>query len=57
MSQDKIFPPKWAFQLLQCICPDHLFEEIEGDLIRKFQKDVGAFGKGKAKRRFIWNAL
>jgi putative ABC transport system permease protein len=50
-------PPQWTIRLLQSICPGHLFEEIEGDLIQKFQRDVRQFGVGKARRRFVWNAL
>ena len=57
MNQDKILPPKWASQLLQFICPDHLFEEIEGDLIQKFNRDLTKLGERKAKRRFVWNVI
>jgi ABC-type antimicrobial peptide transport system permease subunit len=44
-------------RLLQFICPDHLYEEIEGDLIQKFNHDVKKFGERKAKRRFVWNIV
>lgn len=50
-------PPKWALRFLQWICPEHLLEEIEGDLIQRFDKDLKIVGEKKAKRRFIWNAL
>jgi putative ABC transport system permease protein len=56
-SDIKKQPPKWPIQLLQSICPDHLFEEIEGDLIQKFQTDLNTFGSSKAKRRFVWNTV
>ncbi|MEX2234657.1 MAG: ABC transporter permease [Cyclobacteriaceae bacterium] len=39
------------------VCPDHLVEEIEGDLIQKFEKDVKRFGLNKARRRFAWNTI
>jgi putative ABC transport system permease protein len=54
---NSISPPKIAFRLLSWFCPDHLYEEIEGDLIQRFNKDVEAIGKRKAKRRLIWNTI
>src|SRR5690349_20549176 len=50
-------PPKWALAFLRLICPEHLFEEIEGDLIERFNKDVANIGEKKARRRFTWNAM
>ncbi len=49
--------PKYALRLLQIFCPDHLCEEIEGDLIQKFNKDVKAVGEQRAKRRLLWNTI
>src|SRR5687767_12766863 len=46
-----------AIRFLRWFCPDHLFEEIEGDLIQKFQTDLNRFGSSKAKRRFVWNTV
>jgi len=46
-----------AVRFLRWFCPAELLEEIEGDLIQKFERDVIAFGKSKAKRRLIWNAI
>jgi putative ABC transport system permease protein len=57
MNEDPIQPPALVIKLLSWICPDHLFEEIEGDLIQKFQRDVSVFGEGKARRRLVWNAV
>jgi putative ABC transport system permease protein len=50
-------PPRWALKFLKFICPDHLFEEIEGDLIQKFNRDVKAVGEKKAKMRLMWNVI
>ncbi|MEZ4947559.1 MAG: permease prefix domain 2-containing transporter [Cyclobacteriaceae bacterium] len=50
-------PPKWITNFLNWFCPDHLLEEIEGDLIQKFEKDVDQLGATKAKRKFIWNTI
>src|SRR5687768_14881481 len=46
-----------AIRFLRWFCPDHLFEEIEGDLIQKFNRDRVKLGKKKAKRRFVWNVI
>lgn len=48
---------KIAFRILRTFCPPHLFEEIEGDLIQKFNQDVKAVGEKKAKKRLMWNAI
>lgn len=50
-------PPKYALRFLQWFCPDHLYEEIEGDLIQKFQRDVKEFGERSAKRKLAWNTI
>jgi putative ABC transport system permease protein len=44
-------------RVLKWFCPPHLYEEIEGDLIQKFNRDVKTFGEGKAKRRLMWNVI
>ncbi len=50
-------PPKTALRLLSWFCPDYLYEEIEGDLIQKFNKDVRKKGRNYARRRLMWNAI
>ncbi len=47
----------FAFRLLKVFYPQHLFEEIEGDLIQKFERDVRKLGERRAKRRLIWNTI
>jgi putative ABC transport system permease protein len=42
---------------LRWFCPDHLYEEIEGDLIQEFHRDEKAFGEKKEKRRLLWNVV
>lgn len=32
-------------------------EEIEGDLLQRFERDKRRFGNGSAKRRLLWNAV
>ncbi len=45
--------PAWAEKLLRTICPDDLYEQIEGDLIEIYNYDEKILGKRKAKIRFI----
>jgi len=47
----------WIFRFLSWFCPDQLYEEIEGDLIEKFIRDVKEFGEKSAKRRLMWNTI
>ena len=51
------FSSRFALKFLRWICPDHLYEEIEGDIIQKFEKDVKRLGKRKAERRLLWSAI
>jgi len=46
-----------SLRLLKWFCPDHLYEEIEGDLIQKFDSDAKAFGERNAKWRLLWNVV
>jgi putative ABC transport system permease protein len=50
-------PPYWMLRFLKWFCPDHLYEEIEGDLTQKFNRDVKTFGGKRAKRRLLWNVI
>ncbi|MBA4055520.1 MAG: hypothetical protein C0490_12465, partial [Marivirga sp.] len=55
MNKGKL--PPIGFRLLKRFCPAHLFEEIEGDLIQKYNRDVETFGEGMAKRKLNWNII
>lgn len=61
-----ILPPKWVLHFLKWFCPSHLIEEIEGDLIQRFERDLRAQASGaseesrrlaRAKRRLFWNVI
>lgn len=39
--------PAWVFRFLSWYSPTQLYEEIEGDLIQKFEKDVNLYGEKK----------
>lgn len=47
----------FALRLLRVFCPAHLAEEIEGDLVQKYERDLKKFSPVKSKRRLLWNAL
>lgn len=49
--------PVSPLKFLRFICPAHLVEEIEGDIIQKYERDILQFGTGKAKMRMWWNAI
>ena len=50
-------PPYQILNFLRWFCPSHILEEIEGDLLQKFERDIKSFGEGKAKRRLMWNTI
>ena len=53
----KSFPPFRLLRLLKFFCPPHLLEEIEGDLLQRFEQDVKVYGAARAKRRMLWNVV
>ena len=57
ISKTNISPSPWALKFLQFFCPEHLLEEIEGDLTQKYLRDVRSLGPRKAKMKFVWNAI
>lgn len=46
-----------VFKVLSLFCPPHLFEEITGDLLHRYQNDLIRVGNYKARRRLLWNTL
>ena len=51
-SQHPVVP-----SLLRWFCPDHLIEEIEGDLLHKYERDVKTVGEATARRKLLWNTI
>lgn len=45
--------PAWAERLLRIICPEELYDEIEGDLIEIYNREVKTIGMQKAKLQFV----
>jgi putative ABC transport system permease protein len=48
---------KWLGKTLSVFCPRELIEEIEGDLLQRYQKDIAKYGNRKAKRKLLWNTI
>ncbi len=57
MREDKTQLPGYVGVFLRFICPAHLLEEIEGDLLQKYDRDITRFGSRKAGRRLIYNTI
>ena len=53
----EIRPPRFALRFLRWFCPEHLLEEIEGDLLQRFVKDVKLLGDKRAMKRMTWNII
>src|SRR5689334_19255368 len=52
-----IEPPDKLLRILKVFCPEHLIEEIEGDLVQRFQRDLKNLGKRRATNRLLWSVL
>jgi ABC-type antimicrobial peptide transport system permease subunit len=50
-------PPKWAETLIERFAPEHLAEEIKGDLYEMFLSDAKRFNDSSARRRYSWRAI
>lgn len=57
MNKFRRRPPAWALQLLRSFCPRELAEEIEGDLIQQFNRDVARAGIRRAKWMLVWQVI
>jgi putative ABC transport system permease protein len=56
----------WHIRCLRLFCPPHLLEEIEGDLLQKFERDLNppdrlrrsdGYWQRRANRRLLWNVI
>jgi putative ABC transport system permease protein len=50
-------PPRWIFRILGWFCPQHLVEEIEGDLTQKFYRDLDQYRRPRATLRLLARTL
>jgi putative ABC transport system permease protein len=55
-----------ALKILRWFCPQQLLEEIEGDLLQKYQRDLNpsdrlqrsdGYWRRRAKRKLLWNTI
>jgi putative ABC transport system permease protein len=49
--------PRWPIRFLRAICPEDLLEEIEGDLIQRYEKNKIRIGLRKARWQFALSTL
>jgi putative ABC transport system permease protein len=57
MEHKNNWQQRWVSRFLSLICPPELVEEIEGDLLQKYERHRKQYGNQKAARIFIWSAL
>ncbi len=50
-------PPGWATRFLKWFCPPLLLEEIEGDLLERFELDTKRVTRGKARRNYTMGVI
>ena len=50
-------PPKWSAKLIERFAPEHLAEEIQGDLYEMFVDDTKHFNVSRARWIYSWRAL
>lgn len=49
--------PKLIERFLSTVCPEELYEEIEGDLIQRYNKNVSAYGQSRANRKLMVDTI
>lgn len=47
----------WVVRVVRLVCPPRLYEEIEGDLIQRFDRERATLGDRRAHRRLTWSAI
>ncbi|SDK96566.1 ABC-type antimicrobial peptide transport system, permease component [Catalinimonas alkaloidigena] len=50
-------PPRWAERLLAWCCPPHLREEMQGDLLERFEERLLTMDVREARRRYVRDVL
>ncbi len=49
--------PKFVERFLRIVCPDELYEEIEGDLIQRYNRHIAVYGRKRASRKLLFDTL
>ncbi|MBX2815644.1 MAG: ABC transporter permease [Saprospiraceae bacterium] len=50
-------PPNWVFHFLRITCSARHLDELEGDLLEFYERDVASVGHRRAQRKLIWRVL
>ena len=50
-------PPKWPLRFFRWFCRPEMVEDIEGDLVERFNSNIQATKTRRAKWRFIWQVV
>jgi len=50
-------PPKYLLQFFRWFCHPDYVEDIEGDLIERYERNVDLLGENKANWQFSWMVL
>ncbi|MEM6634113.1 MAG: permease prefix domain 2-containing transporter, partial [Bacteroidota bacterium] len=54
---DRSHPPQWLLRFFRWFCHPECVEDIEGDLLERFDLIVESHGEKKARRKFAWETL
>ncbi|MEM9722643.1 MAG: ABC transporter permease [Bacteroidota bacterium] len=54
---DRSQPPQWLLRFFRWFCHPECVEDIEGDLLERFDLIVESHGEKKARRKFAWETL
>ncbi len=57
MNPENSTPPQFPLRLFRWFCRPELVEDIEGDLVEKFHRNVEETGMKKAKNAFTWQVI
>lgn len=49
--------PRWVFRFLERTCSPNYLDELEGDLLELYDRDLKTLSPRQARRSFIWKAL
>lgn len=50
-------PPSWMDRFVSRLCPDHLLEEVMGDLHERYEFAIHKYGRKRANRRYLLETL
>ena len=58
MSDNKYHdPPQWLLSVFRRFCKKEMIEDIEGDLLERYNQQVAKYGLAKARKKFFWQLI